>query len=143
MTNPRPRVDHVLTRLRQCLGAGTSLLVVTAVAVSASMAAHPWGASAVGAGAAVLLALSTGWTTGRALASEDAPVGWIAGGYLLKAAIVIGSLVVAREWDLGQRWTGLWVVAAVAVCSGSEVVVLSRARVAAVDRPASGKAPGS
>jgi len=142
MTTPPPGLDHTLTTLRRSLTAGTALLVAVSVVVSAIVAAHPWGATAVGAGAAVLLALSTWWTTSRAVVGGDALVGWVAGGYLLKAAIVLGSLVASRAWDLGPRWTGLWVIVAVLVCAGSEVAVLSRARIATVDPFPSGRDSG-
>ncbi len=141
MTASRTALDRAVGVLRATLAVGTAVLLALAAAVTAVVPAHPWGAAAMGAGAAVLLAAATAWTTAHALRGPDALVGWVAGGYLLKGAVVVAALLGSRAAGIGPRWTALWVILAVLGCAGSEVGVLARARVGAVDPPASGGDP--
>ncbi|MFC7580246.1 hypothetical protein ACFQWG_03285 [Schaalia naturae] len=129
----RPALGGAVAELRRMLLLTWGVLAVAATAATAVTPARPWAATATAVAAAGLLAAGTWWTTSHAVAGGEGMTGWVAGGYLLKAAIVAGALIAARTAQIGHRWVGLWMIAAVVACAGSEVVALTRRRAPAVD----------
>ncbi len=125
-------VHGAVRRLRRTLFVATSVLVALEVVAALLVPGVGPGDALVAVLATVALSAATGLVVSRATAGPETLVAWVAGGYLLKVAVVAGVLLGARAAGLDLRFVGTGAVGAVLVTLGCEVWAFLTARVPTV-----------
>lgn len=90
---------------------------------------------------AVVLLLLTSWAGLHAAARHtmDTMMVWVGGGFMLRVAIVVATLVAAKFWEIDTRLMATAIVVTILVGTGIEVFTLMRARIIAVEPLTPGK----
>lgn len=130
-----PALLSAVARLRRILMIATGALIAAqSLWALVGPVARPAASLAVAALATAAMLSSIWLILGRMVRSGPAVMtGWVGGGYIARIAILVVALLGGRALGLDVRMIGVGLIAAILVGMLAETIVLSRARLLAVE----------
>ena len=144
MSAQDPDLGEAARSLRRLLLAATALVVAGQTAWTLLAGAErAWASLAVAALSTTALLTSVWVVVGLMVRSGPGLMtAWLGGGYMLRIALLVATVLGARAAALDARLIGVGLLVAILVATLGEVVVFSRARVL-TPRPGPPREPGA